>query len=152
MNRILVTILIILLSCMSFSFPCLGQNSSIENEYWDDIFDPPFKTPTELSKGKPLRKELLNIFRPIVMNETNKPVLFYGSLKSYKNWVFFMGSVLDKNGKSIGFPPMDNSDSIALWLRTYKGWTLVDYSIGHSDMFWDIWHYKYGVPLSLLGF
>ncbi len=135
-------------------FPTVGQSidNSIEKQYWNQIYKPTYKSPTELPKSTPLRKELFNLLRPSVMKEAKQKVLFSGSLKAFKNWAFFMGNTVDEKGAPVGFPPMNNSDCIALWLRAHSGWVLVDYSLGHSDVFWEIWHYQYGVPKILLGF
>lgn len=115
-----------------------------------ELYNPSYKEPTELSKKSPLRKELFNLIRIDIAKEAKEPVQFSGSLKVYHNWAFFVGRSLDMRGQSIPFLPMGNDDTIALWLRTIKGWVLVDYSVGHSDVFWYIWHDKYGVSKKLL--
>ena len=47
---------------------------------------------------------------------------------------------------------LENSDTAALWLRTVEGWRLVDFSGGHSDVFYEIWPEQFGVSRELLGF
>ncbi len=132
--------------------PAYCQDNALVKEYWDDLFTPAYVSPTELPKKETLRKELFNMFRTAIEDKaaTGQQLLFSGSLKSFKNWAFFSGSALDAAGKPIAFPPMENSDAAALWLRTCKGWTLVDFSVGHSDAFWTIWHAQYGAPEELL--
>ena len=45
---------------------------------------------------------------------------------------------------------MGNNDTVALFLRTCDGWRLVDFSGGHTDVFWLVWAEQYGVPKPLL--
>ena len=62
-----------------------------------------------------------------------------------------MGVTVDKKGEPVKHPPQDNTDSVAIWLRTSQGWTLIDYSFGHSDAFYLLWSEKYGMPAELFG-
>ena len=124
-----------------------------DSDLWEDAFDPPYKTPTEVPRGSELRKTLFNQLRPkISAMVKGKKILFEGSMKAYKNWAFFSGGTVDSSGKAVALPPIENSDTVALWIRTRDGWTLVDFSGGHSDVFYSIWPGKYGVPKELLGF
>jgi len=111
--------------------------SSVE---WDEVYQPAYKKPTEIPVGSDLRKNLFKILRKEVKADTK----FVGSLKAYRNWALFNGSTVDGKGESINYPPHNNTDSIALWLRTSKGWVLVDSSFGHSDAFYLIWPEVYG--------
>lgn len=114
---------------------------------WAEVYDPPYKVPTELAFGSALRKELFEVLR---LKATPRH-RFEGSLKAYRNWAVFLGSTVDKEGKSLKNPPMDNDDAAALWLRAKDGWKLVDFSFGHSDAFFIIWPEQYGVPAELVG-
>ena len=129
-----------------------AESPTLESDLWDELFEPPVEEPTEVKKGSELRKTLFEALRPAISKEAKQAVKFSGTIRVFKNWAFFVGASYDKKGELMGYPPMDNSDTCALWLRTRLGWTLVDYSVGHSDVFWDVWHYQYGAPNAVLGF
>ena len=145
---------------VSFSFGLCGSaviagdfDIAEGSDLWEQAFDPPYKTPTEVPRGSELRKSLFNQLRPkISAMVEGKKILFEGSMKAYKNWAFFSGGAVDSSGKAVALPPIENSDTVALWIRTRDGWALVDFSGGHSDVFYSIWPGKYGVPKELLGF
>ena len=118
---------------------------------WRELFDPPFGKPQEIAPTSPLRRELFELLRPTILRLAKRTVRFEGSLRVFKNWALFTGSSVDAHGASVRFPPIDNSDTAALWLRTRDGWRLVDYSAGHSDVFYGIWAEQYGTPGELLG-
>jgi len=129
------------------SFLFANPQITPSSDMWDEVYKPGYKKPTEVAIGSDLRKELFNILRKEVKTGTK----FSGELKAYRNWALFVGSTIDAKGKSISYPPHDNTDSVALWLRTSKGWVLVDFSFGHSDAFYLLWSEVYGVPRQLLG-
>ncbi len=114
---------------------------------WAEVYDPPYKVPTDLPADSPSRKELFELLRLKATPQHR----FEGSLKVYRNWAVFLGRTVDKEGKTIKNPPMDNDDAAALWLRTRDGWRLVDFSLGYSDAFFIIWPEQYGVPAELVG-
>lgn len=117
---------------------------------WSDIYAPDYKTPTELKPSDPLRKGFFEQLRKSVgSKKTGKKdtlPLFKGTLKTFKNWAFFEGEAIDNAGRAIAFQPFENSDAVALWINTQNGWILVAYSVGHSDVFYDIWPAQYGAP------
>jgi hypothetical protein len=78
-------------------------------------------------------------------------IRFQGELKAFKNWAFFLGSVLDSKDRAIQFPPVDNTETAALWLRGREGWRLVNYAVGFGDPFYWQWADQYGAPRELLG-
>ena len=125
------------------SEPMVPSSSS----QWAEVYQPPYKVPTELPADSALRSDLFELLRSRVTPEHR----FSGSLKVYRNWALFVGRTVDKNGNSLKHPPLDNDDSVALWLRTKQGWRLVDFSFGHSDAFYIIWPEMYGAPAELLG-
>lgn len=114
---------------------------------WAEVYDPPYKVPTELPAESALRKELFDSLRLKVTPQHK----FTGSLKVYRNWAFFVGATVDNKGEPLKHPPHDNSDAVAIWLRTSQGWKLIDFSFGHSDAFYLLWSEKYGVPADLIG-
>jgi hypothetical protein len=118
---------------------------------WHELFDPPFPQPQEIPSSSPLRKELFELLRPAIARLAKRPVRFEGTLRAFKNWAFFSGSTVNEHGASVRFPPIDNSDTVALWLRTRAGWRLVDYRAGVGDVFYEIWAEQYGTPRELLG-
>jgi hypothetical protein len=141
----------ILVSCCLLSFATFakGDNHDLERELWDELFNPPYKRVTELRKGDTLRAELFNRLRPTVSKAAKETVKFSGRLQVYKNWAFFTGETYSPDGKLIVYPPMGNSDTAALLLHTHNGWTVVDYSVGHSDVVWELWPSQYGAPTPL---
>lgn len=122
-----------------------------DSREWRELFDPPFAQPSEIPATSPLRKQLFELLRSPISRLAKRSVKFEGTLRAFKNWAFFTGSTVDDSGAPIRFPPVDNSDTVALWLRTRDGWRLVDYSAGHSDVFYAVWPQQYGVPGELLG-
>jgi hypothetical protein len=114
---------------------------------WVDVYDPPYKVPTELPADSTLRGDLFDLLRVKVTPQHR----FTGSLKVYRNWALFVGATVDKKGEPLKHPPHDNTDSVAIWLRTSQGWRLIDFSFGHSDAFYLLWSEKYGVPAELIG-
>jgi len=138
---------------MAFSPFALCQKPMIEpgTADWRELYDPPSSQPQEVASNNPLRKQLFDQLRFRLNSKIKSKLLFEGSLKAFKNWAVFVGNSVDDSGKPIKFPPMDNSDTAALWIRTKAGWQLVDYSSGHSDAFFPIWHERYGVPKELVG-
>ncbi|MDF1657550.1 MAG: hypothetical protein P1U58_08050 [Verrucomicrobiales bacterium] len=119
-------------------------------EEWKMLYDPPFETVQKIKPGNALRKELFNILRPKLEAEAGEPILFTGDIEVFRNWALFQGASLDKKGEPIAYPEMGNSDTVALWLRTREGWKLVDYSGGHSDVFYIVWPEMYGMPKEIL--
>ena len=122
-----------------------------DSREWRELFDPPFAKPQEIPLDSLLRRELFELLRPPIARLAKQPVRFEGSLRAFKNWALFTGDTVDGKGRPVKFPPLDNSDTTALWLRTRDGWRLVDYSAGHSDVFYGIWAEQYGTPTELLG-
>ena len=119
---------------------------------WTHLYQPPFEKPTEVPVSNPGRKQMFDLLRPHGTKEAKVPIQFEGSLKAFRNWALFTGESQDKSGKPIAFEGNGNSDTVALYLNTVEGWMLVDFSFGHSDVFYEIWIEKYGMPKSLLGF
>lgn len=110
--------------------------------------------PEEISSESGQRKVLFDLVRPEVAKQaklrTNQ-VKFEGSLKKLGNWAFFGGRSLDSNSKSLKLEPLGNDDTCALFLKTRKGWVLVDWSAGHSDVVYYEWITSYHVPSAVLG-
>jgi len=103
--------------------------------------------PAEVPRGSELRRELFERLRKHATDDTR----FHGSLRRLGRWAFFTGETVDHDGDTLTHPPLDNSDAVALWLKTRYGWRLVDHSFGHSDVFYIEWPKAYGVPGALLG-
>jgi hypothetical protein len=120
------------------------------SEEWKTIYDPAFEKPTELPGDSELRRGLFDLIRPKAEKLAGTPVKFQGDLRVYRNWAFFSGNSLDANGKPVQYPELQNSDTVALWLRTQDGWKVVDFAAGHSDAFFIIWPEQYGMPAELL--
>jgi len=117
------------------------------SDEWNEIYDPPTKVPAEIPGGSKLRSELFDLLR----TKSSPATQFSGSIKSFRNWAFFLGRTVDRSGNSLKNPPHGNDDAVALWLRTQDGWIVVAHSFGHSDAFFVLWSEQYGVPRELLG-
>lgn len=139
--------------CFAATLVCAQEFSGAPgSEQWRALYNPPYSKPTEIPREQGLRKDLFDLLRPKMERLAKADgIKFQGELKSYKNWAFFMGSVLDSNDRAIRFDPSENTDAAALWLHTKDGWKLVDYAVGFSDPFYWQWAEQYGVPRSLLG-
>ncbi|MEM9080230.1 MAG: hypothetical protein AAGC74_05995 [Verrucomicrobiota bacterium] len=111
-----------------------------------------FGEPREVPVESGERKVLFDLLRPEVAKEAGvKEVLFEGSLKKEGKWAFFGGRSLEGEGRSLKIGELENDDTCALWLKTRKGWVLVDWSAGHSDAFFTLWPAVYRLPAGLLG-
>jgi hypothetical protein len=130
--------------------PAYGDSPAIvspTSSEWDEIYVPASRAPAEVAVGSRLRSELFDLLRA----EADPATRFSGRLEAYRNWAFFLGRTVDEAGKSKKNPPLGNDDAVALWLRTERGWTLVEHSFGHSDAFYVIWPEKFGAPRELFG-
>ena len=143
----LISIIAMLVLCSGFAQESIRPDS----REWRELFDPPFAQPSEIPTTSPLRNQLFELLRSPIARLAKRPVRFEGTLRAFKNWAFFTGSTVDDSGAAVRFPPVDNSDTVALWLRTSDGWHLVDYKAGHSDVFYAVWPQQYGLPRELLG-
>lgn len=109
--------------------------------------------PVEIPVESGQRKALFDLLRPQVAKQAGiaaKEVKFQGSFKQQGNWAFFGGRSLDAQSQSLLLEPLGNDDTCALFLKTFSGWVLVDWSAGHSDVFYVAWVDAYGVKPELL--
>lgn len=110
--------------------------------------------PVEISVQSKERKVLFDLLRAEVAVQAGlevKQVKFQGSLQQQGKWAFFGGRSLDEKDQSLELEPLGNDDTCALFLKTRKGWVLVDWSAGHSDLFYGEWMSVYAVQSELLG-
>ena len=121
-------------------------------EDWKRSYEPDATEPVEIERDNALRKELFSLARPKIEKKAGKPVLFNGSMKGYRNWALFQGSVEDKNGVAIDFGEFESDAAVALFLKTINGWVLVDAEAGHTDVFYELWIEIYGMPKKLLSY
>ena len=138
-----------LLASVAFAQEFSGAPGS---DQWKSLYEPPYTKPTDIPRDQGLRKKLFDLLRPHIEREAKQDgIKFQGELKAFKNWAFFMGTVLDAKDRAIHFQPSENTEAAALWLRTKEGWKLVDFAVGFGDPFYWQWHEQYGVPRQLLG-
>lgn len=110
---------------------------------------PLFETLTELKPGDATRAALFDILRPVhEKNAGEKKLKFRGTVTAYKDYAIFVGDSVDAKGEAVieKKSGSDNSDIVALWKHSDSGWKLLDYSFGHSDVFWEPWIARYGMP------
>jgi len=146
MKQLIITILL-LSSLLSAS----SVEDQLEKDLWNEIYNPPYTVPTEITNGSQLRALLFDKLRMPIVKRAKSEVKFAGTVRVYQNWAFFLGSSFDSNGKRITYPPMQESDIVALWLHTVNGWVVVDYEVGITDTFYSIWHKRYGVSREVMG-
>jgi hypothetical protein len=127
-----------------------SYEAQLEKELWSEIYKPAYTTPTQIKKGETLRAILFDKLRQPIAKEAKSKVKFSGKITVYRNWALFVGSSYDPKGKLISYKPMNESDVVALWLRTVNGWVVVDYAVGVTDTFYTIWYRQYGMPKELL--
>ncbi len=142
--------LICYLPCVNAQNTLAEYQKKVEREEWDDIYSVKSRTPVFVAQGSKEASAILDAFLPIFKKRTPAGAQLIGEIKAFKNWALFAGYAADSKGNQI--TPKDGiaSDTAVLFLKTREGWAVVDYGLGHSDMFYIIWPAQYGVPVELL--
>jgi hypothetical protein len=136
--------------CASAQDTLADYQKKVEREEWDEIYSVKSRTPITLAIEAKETQPILDAFMPLFKKRTPAGSKLVGDIKAFKNWALFTGYSADPKGNQI--TPKDGiaSDTTVLFLKTREGWTVVDYGLGHSDMFYIIWPAQYGVPVELL--
>jgi hypothetical protein len=110
--------------------------------------------------GSVQRRAVLDAFRPRIEAEVGPPVVFTVSvLRVSGNWAFVQATPKRPGGVDVDWKKTkfreafekDFMSDIVMGLLKYDGakWTLVEYVIGPTDVFWENWQQKYRLPRQL---
>jgi len=110
----------------------------------------------------PLRKTILDALRPSIEKDLKQKVIFkVDELRVYGTWAFAHVHPIQPNSKPINFAKtkyaeaeregMFDGDSTYALLRLVKGkWTVRDFVIGPTDVYWSNWmDAPYNAPKTL---
>jgi len=115
---------------------------------------------TSPERSNPLRTQLLDALRPTIQAETGGPVSFaVGTINVMGEWAYVGATPVRRNGGPIDWratkfkqafeADMFSGLVMALLRRDAKGWTVVDFVIGPTDVYWYNWVEKYKLPEAL---
>lgn len=102
-------------------------------------------------QGSPLRKQLVDALRPVIQKDLKQKVIFKVDVaRVYEGWAFMQVHPLQPNSKPIDFTKtrykklidegvFDGSTTFALLKQNGKKWTVKDYVIGPTDVYWISW-------------
>ena len=110
--------------------------------------------------GSSQRRAILDAFRPRIEAEVGPPVVFVVSvLRVSGNWAFVQATPKRPGGVDIDWKrtkfredfEKDFMSDIVMGLLKYDDakWSLVEYVIGPTDVFWENWQQKYRLPRQL---
>lgn len=114
-------------------------------------------------KGSPLRALLLDTARPAFEREVGAPVEFVvRTLNVMDGWAFGNVKLQRPGGVPIDWRRTKFADDLAhgmleaesnffLLQDTGRGWRLVEYVIGPTDVAWDWWRQQHDLPYELFG-
>ncbi len=115
---------------------------------------------TSPDRSNPLRTEVLDALRPTIQAETGGPVSFVvGTINVMGEWAYVGATPVRRDGRPIDWRAtkfkQDFEDDVfsglvlALLRRDAKGWAVVDFVIGPTDVYWLNWVEKYKLPEAL---
>lgn len=113
--------------------------------------------------GSPERKAIMDALRVPVEKDLKQKVIFtVNSLRVQNGWAFLGGMPLQKNGKHIDYPKTKYREALeagafddsvyALLKKGAKGWKVIAFVIGPTDVAWESWDKEYHAPRSIFGF
>jgi hypothetical protein len=108
-------------------------------------------------RGSPLRAQVLDAFRPAVEGQIGAPVIFVIKvLHVGGNWAYVEAVPQRPGGRRIDWrrtrfredfeAGMLEDLALGLLQRSGRGWRVVEYRIGPTDIAWDEWVGKYRLP------
>jgi len=111
-------------------------------------------------RGSPERKAIMNGLRPTVMRDLRQRVIFrVQHLRVAGNHAFMMARPLRPNGGAIDYRRSRFAEDwkagafedqvVALLTRAGRGWRVVKYDIGATDVVFEGWWKTYGAPRSI---
>lgn len=114
------------------------------------LFAPGLPAAEEVPPGSALRKTLFQSIRPQAEKLAGGEVKFFGSLRRQDNWAFFLGTLVDSQGRAVLLGEVESSDAMALWKKEGGEWRIITFAAGFTDVFYLDYPQKYGVPAQLL--
>jgi hypothetical protein len=113
-------------------------------------------------KGSPLRTEVLNALRPTVQKETGGPVIFVvHTLNVMGEWAYVDAEPQRPNGDKVDWRKTKFREAyeadvfsgliLALLHKKAGAWSVIDYVVGPTDVYWYNWLSKYKLPKVLFG-
>jgi hypothetical protein len=107
--------------------------------------------------GSPLRAQVLDAFRPAVEGQIGAPVIFVIKvLHVGGNWAYVEAVPQRPGGRRIDWARTRFREDfqagmledlvLGLLQRSGRGWRVVEYRIGPTDIAWDEWVGKYRLP------
>lgn len=119
--------------------------------------------PRDVGAADPLRKALLDALRPTVEKDLGQPVQFVvTTLRMQDNWVFAVVTPQTKAGGRIDYMKTHHAERIregafdggyvqALLRNDGGRWTVKDFAVGPTDVYYAGWPDEFGAPYALFG-
>jgi hypothetical protein len=119
--------------------------------------------PRDIGATDPLRKVLLDALRPTIEKDLGQPVQFVvTTLRIQGNWAFADVKPLTPAGGKIDYMKTHHAERIRegvfgggvvqALLRDDGGrWTVKDFTVGPTDVYYASWPEEFGVPYALFG-
>ena len=119
--------------------------------------------PRDIGPADPLRKVLLDALRPTVEADLGQPVQFIvRTLRTQGEWTFAVVVPRTKDGREIDYKKTRHAQRIRegafdggyvqALLRNQSGrWTVKDFAVGPTDVYYAGWPDTFGAPYRLFG-
>jgi hypothetical protein len=150
MKYVFLPILLLTCSSVLLAQESSSSRSEVAAQSWDRLFYTKDREPVSISMESETGKALLNSFNPVLKKTLPANLKLVGELRAFKNWVIFRGYTANAAGAAALPEGGITSDTTVLFLSTKSGWVVVDFGIGHSDMFFVEWPAQYAMPEDLL--
>ncbi|HKU97546.1 MAG TPA: hypothetical protein VJR58_19815 [Vineibacter sp.] len=119
--------------------------------------------PRDIGPADPLRKVLLDVLRPTVETDLGQPVQFVVRiLRVQGDWAFADVAPRTKDGREIDYRKTHHAQRIregafdggyvqALLRNEVGRWTVKDFAVGPTDVYYAGWPDTFGAPYRLFG-
>jgi len=119
--------------------------------------------PRDVGPGDPLRKLLLDALRPTIEADLGQPVQFVvRTLRIQGDWTFAVVMPRTKDGREIDYRKtrhaqrirdgMFDGGTVEALLHNQAGrWSVKDFAIGPTDVYYAGWPDRFGAPSTLFG-
>ena len=111
--------------------------------------------------GSRLRVDVLNAIRPVFEKETAGPIEFVVKrLTIYEPWAYGKVIMQRPGGDPINWKKTDYAEDLAagmfdpgesffLLRRVGRGWDVIHYAAGPTDVIWDGWRSEFNLPMAM---